>query len=196
MLLAPVVARLVLGRDDDRGRLGRLAVLEAQRDLALGVGLEERRGPGMAVRGHLHQDLVAVIERRRHEVRRLVAGEAEHDALVARAFVLVARRHRRPARSAPTAGGGDWRVEPVPVDPVLLIADPRTTPRTASSIYARPAQARCPAPSSRRPAGLPIRGRPRPHPLVLARLAARSRTSIAAMSPRSSWFVGVTPPGR
>ena len=45
MLLALVVAGLVLGRDDDRGRLGRLAVLEAQGDLALGVGLQERRRP-------------------------------------------------------------------------------------------------------------------------------------------------------
>ena len=43
LLLALVVAGLVLGRDDDRGRLGGLAVFEAQRDLALGVGLEERR---------------------------------------------------------------------------------------------------------------------------------------------------------
>ena len=37
------------------------------------------------------QDLVAVIERRRHQLGRLVAGEAEHDALVAGALVLVAR---------------------------------------------------------------------------------------------------------
>ena len=89
LLLAAVVAGRVLGRDDDRGRLGRLAVLEAKRDLALGVGLQERRRAGVAVGGHLGQDLVAVIERRRHQVRGLVAGEAEHDALVARAFVLV-----------------------------------------------------------------------------------------------------------
>ena len=32
---------------------------------------------------------MAVVERRRHQVRGLVAGEAEHDALVAGAFVLV-----------------------------------------------------------------------------------------------------------
>src|SRR3546814_1370510 len=31
-----------------------------------------------------------VIKRRRHQAGRLVAGKAEHDALVARAFVLVA----------------------------------------------------------------------------------------------------------
>ena len=90
-LVALVVALGVLGRDDDRGRRDRLAVLVAQRDLALGVGLEERRGAGMAVGGHALEDLVAVIERRRHQVGGLVAGEAEHDALVAGAFVLVAR---------------------------------------------------------------------------------------------------------
>ena len=36
------------------------------------------------------ENLVAVIERRGHQVGRLVAGKAEHDALIARAFVLVA----------------------------------------------------------------------------------------------------------
>ena len=123
LLLALVVARLVLGRDDDRGRLGRLAVLEAQRDLALGVGLEERRRAGVAVRRHLGQDLVAVVERRRHQVGRLVAGEAEHDALVAGAFVLVlagidALRDVRRLRVEVVG-----EIEPVPVEALLLIAD-------------------------------------------------------------------------
>src|SRR6476661_4393761 len=88
-LLAAVVARLVLGRNDDRGGLGWLAVFEAKRDLALGVGLQERRFAVVAVPGHLHQDFVTVVERRRHEVGGLVAGKAEHDALVARALVFI-----------------------------------------------------------------------------------------------------------
>ena len=62
----------------------------AQRHLALGVGLEERRRAGMAVRRHALQDLVAVGQGRRHQLGGLVAGETEHDALVAGAFVLVA----------------------------------------------------------------------------------------------------------
>ena len=42
--VAFVIALLVLGRHDDGGGRDRLAVLEAQGDLALGVRLEERRG--------------------------------------------------------------------------------------------------------------------------------------------------------
>ena len=122
-LVALVIALAVLGRDDDRGCLDRLAVLEPQRDLALGVGLQEGRGAGMAIGRHLLQDLVAVVERRRHQVGRLVAGEAEHDALVARALVLVA---------AGVDALGDMRrlrvevvgeIERLPVEAVLLIAD-------------------------------------------------------------------------
>jgi S-adenosylmethionine synthetase len=41
----------VLGRHDDRGRLRRLAVLEPQGDLALGVGLKERRIARVAIGG-------------------------------------------------------------------------------------------------------------------------------------------------
>src|SRR5690606_2302381 len=51
---------------------------------------EKRSGARMAVGGHAFEDLVAVVERGRHQIGRLVAGEAEHDTLVARAFVLVA----------------------------------------------------------------------------------------------------------
>ena len=51
--------------------------------------LKERRRAAMAVLGHLHQDPVTVVERRRHEVGSLVAGEPEHDALIAGALFLV-----------------------------------------------------------------------------------------------------------
>ncbi len=78
---------------------------------------------GVAVGGHLGEDLVAVVERRRHQVRGLVAGEAEHDALVARALVLVlagidALRDMRGLRMEMVG-----EVEAVPVEAVLLIAD-------------------------------------------------------------------------
>ena len=46
----------------------------------------------MAIIGQLLQDLVAVIQRGRHQVGGFIAGKAEHDALVARAFVLVVAR--------------------------------------------------------------------------------------------------------
>ena len=100
------IAALVLGRNDDRGGRGRLAVLEAKGHLALGVGLEEGRRARAPVGGQPLEDLVAVIERGGHQLGRFVAGEAEHDPLVAGAFVLVAGRHRRLGRCPTTAGAG------------------------------------------------------------------------------------------
>ena len=88
--IVEIIARRMLGRHDDRGRLDRALVGVAQRDLALGIGLEERRGARLAVGGHALEDLVAVIERRGHQVGGLVRGITEHDTLIARAFVLVA----------------------------------------------------------------------------------------------------------
>jgi hypothetical protein len=43
----------------------------------------------MARLGHQQKDAVRILDRRRHQLRRLVAGVAEHDALVAGALVLV-----------------------------------------------------------------------------------------------------------
>ena len=69
----------------------RLAVLVAQRDLALGVGPEAAaRAPEWRASASALEDLVGVVDRRRHQLGRLVAGVAEHDALVAGALVLVA----------------------------------------------------------------------------------------------------------
>ena len=90
LFLALVVAFGVLG-GNHHGSAGHwLAVAIAQRHLALGVGFEERRSARFAVLCHAVQDLVAVIERSGHQIVGFVAGETEHDALVARAFVLVA----------------------------------------------------------------------------------------------------------
>src|SRR5881628_829564 len=61
LLLALVVARLVLGRDDDRGSLGRNAVLKTERDLTLGIRFEEGSCSSVAVLRHLGEDLVAVV---------------------------------------------------------------------------------------------------------------------------------------
>ena len=79
----------VLGRDDDRGGAHRLAVLVGQGDLTLGIRAEARLGTRVPRFGKGFQDVVAQVNRRRHEVFGLVAGEAEHDALVAGTFVLV-----------------------------------------------------------------------------------------------------------
>ncbi len=66
---------------------------------------------------------MGVIERRRHQLRRLAAGVAEHDALVARALVLV-------AGGVDALGDvGGLRVQQhldlgvAPVEAVLLVAD-------------------------------------------------------------------------
>ena len=99
------------------------------------------------------QDLVRVIDRRRHQFRRLAAGVAEHDALVARALVLVAARRRRPARCRRTAACSSTSTSAfAPVEAVLLVADvldrrarrlvdrpwsPRSGPRTSPAMTTR-----------------------------------------------------------
>src|SRR3546814_9397213 len=80
----------MLGRYDQRRRLHRSAVFKRKRDLALGVRLKEIDDLAMPVGGHAFEDAMRIIKRRRHQVGRLVASKAEHDALIAGAFVLVA----------------------------------------------------------------------------------------------------------
>ena len=80
----------MLVRDDDLRRFDRLAVDVADRHLALGVGSERLLAAGVARFRNDAQDLLRVLDRRRHQLRRLAAGVAEHDALVAGALVLVA----------------------------------------------------------------------------------------------------------
>jgi hypothetical protein len=64
-----------------------------------------------------------IVDRRRHQVRRLVAGIAEHDALVARAFVLVAGRVNALRDVGGLAVQQDFDVGVLPVEAVLLVAD-------------------------------------------------------------------------
>ena len=69
---------------------------------------------------------MGVKDRRRHQVRRLVAGVAEHDALIAGAFFLVGARLQR-VDALRDVGGlrmqQDLNVGFRPVETVLLIAD-------------------------------------------------------------------------
>ena len=88
---ALIVSRCMLRGDDDSGGGFRFAfAVVAQGNLAFRIGFKERRSAGMTVGSHAFQNLVAVIERRRHQVRSLRRRIAEHDSLVASTFVLVA----------------------------------------------------------------------------------------------------------
>ena len=87
-----VDALLVLMRNNDLQDLGWLAVLIEQGHLALGIGLELGQLTGVTKLGQTMQDVVAVLESRRHKLRRLVGRIAEHDALIARALILGRRR--------------------------------------------------------------------------------------------------------
>ena len=78
----------MLGRYNDGRDFRRLAIDIFDRHLALGIGTQFA---GIAFTlvpggGKQFENLVAVIDRRRHQVGGLVAGVAEHDALIACAF--------------------------------------------------------------------------------------------------------------
>ena len=88
--IALVEAVGMLDRHDHLGRTNRLSVNVLQRHLAFRIRAELRRPAGVAGLGKRAQNRMRVIDRRRHQIRRVVAGKAEHHALVAGAFVLVA----------------------------------------------------------------------------------------------------------
>ena len=100
-----------------------LTVFVAHGDLALGVRTEHRLLAGLAGLGQQAQDLVGKQDRRRHQFVGLAAGVAEHDALVAGTFVLVAAG----IHALGNVGGlrmqvnGDVAV--LPMEAVLLVAD-------------------------------------------------------------------------
>jgi hypothetical protein len=78
----------------------------------------------MAVLGQLLEDAVRIVDRRRHQVRGLVAGEAEHDALVAGAFILVAGLIDALGDVGRLAVQVAGEVGILPVEAMLLVADP------------------------------------------------------------------------
>ena len=110
-------------RNHDLRHTGRLAVVITHRHLTLGIRTQHRLLAGMPRLRDETEDLVTVVDRRRHQLRGLAAGIAEHDALVAGTFVLVAA-----AVDALRNVGGLWvqqhlDVAFVPVETGLLIAD-------------------------------------------------------------------------
>ncbi len=113
----------MLGGKHDLGRFHRLAAGIAQGHLALGVGAERLFLAGFARRGQQLQDLVAVVQRRRHQDRGLAAGIAEHDALVARAFILVAAGVHALGDMRRLGMQQHFDLGLFPVKAVLLVAD-------------------------------------------------------------------------
>ncbi|GFO81712.1 MAG: hypothetical protein A49_13390 [Methyloceanibacter sp.] len=83
---------VMLGRHHDGIGAHGHAVFVDEGHLALGVGTEFRRAAGVPGLGHLMQNAMGIEDRCRHQRVRFAAGIAEHDALVARALVLVLRR--------------------------------------------------------------------------------------------------------
>jgi hypothetical protein len=79
--------RRVLGRDDHVLHLDRAVVLVADRDLGLGVGAQPADDARLAQLGQLAAEAVGEHDRRRHHLGGLVAGVAEHEALVAGALL-------------------------------------------------------------------------------------------------------------
>ena len=109
-----VDAVVVLGGDEHGLEPNRLAVLVVEGDLGLAVGAEVRDGPGLADLGEALGHAVGDVDRHRHEDVGLVAGVAEHHALIAGTLLVVARplRRRHPLRtssdsSTPWAMSGD-----------------------------------------------------------------------------------------
>ena len=113
-------------RHHDLAHADRLAVFILHGDLALGVRAQHLFLAGVAGLRDQSQDLVGVEDRRRHQVRRFVAGIAEHDALVAGAFFLVGARLQRVDALRDV---GRLRMQQnldiggLPVKAVLLVAD-------------------------------------------------------------------------
>ena len=79
----------VLGRQHDRVDAHRLVTFVLDRDLALRVGTQPLEHALLAQLGLLFDEAVRVVDRERHQVRRFIAREAEHQALVASALLLV-----------------------------------------------------------------------------------------------------------
>ena len=122
-LVTFIIAGGMLGADHHGRRSDWQAAFITQRHLALGIRFQKRRCARMPISRHPLQDLVAVIERRRHQIGGFIGGIAKHDPLIACALVLVVAGINA-LRDVDGLG-----VKPVdefellPVEPVLLIAD-------------------------------------------------------------------------
>ncbi|MNX91268.1 hypothetical protein D3C86_1233410 [compost metagenome] len=90
LLRIPACIEMLRGQNDGYG-FRSLAVDVTNRHLALGVGAKFRRFTFAALAGGGEQleDTVRIIDRRRHQIRRFLAGVTEHDALVAGALVAL-----------------------------------------------------------------------------------------------------------
>ena len=124
LFFALVISRCMLGGDDNRGCSFRLAfAVITQSDLAFGVRLQKRCCTRMTVSGHTLEDLVAVIQRGGHQVRRLCRCIAKHDALVASAFILVATGVYALGNMCRLAVQVIFKTQGFPVEALLRIAD-------------------------------------------------------------------------
>ncbi len=79
----------MLRRDDDRRHFDRAAIDVAHGDLALGVGAQKIELLAFAELGEIFHQPMRHRDRQRHGLRRLVARESEHQALIAGALFLV-----------------------------------------------------------------------------------------------------------
>jgi hypothetical protein len=113
----------MLGGHDQGGRAHGHSILILKRDLALGVGLEEIDHFPVPIERHPLEDAVRIIEGGGKEIGRLVGRVAEHDALIARALVLVAAfiDAHRDVRGLTVKVAGEFRI--LPMEAALLVAD-------------------------------------------------------------------------
>src|SRR3546814_443395 len=108
---------------DDRGGAARLAVDVAQADLALGVLPQPGLRSGVTCLGEALQDGMGEMDRCRHQSLGFAAGIAEHDALVARALVLVAGRIDAHGDVGRLIVHQDGDLGLLPMEAVLLVTD-------------------------------------------------------------------------
>ncbi len=83
-----VDVRGVLRGDHDRVEADGLVAVVLDGDLGLAVGAQVRDGPVLADLGQAAREPVRDVDRQRHELGGLVAGVAEHQALVAGALLV------------------------------------------------------------------------------------------------------------
>jgi hypothetical protein len=113
----------MLRRQHDRSHIDGLAAFVAHGQLAFRVRAQRRLLARFAHLGEAAEDRMGILDRRRHQVGRLVHGVAEHDALVARAFVLVVGGVHALGDMGGLLVQEVQHVAGVPVELVLLVAD-------------------------------------------------------------------------